>query len=246
MITDKTKIVAVTHVSNVLGRVNDIKNITEIAHSKNALVVVDAAQSVPHMKIDVNELDVDFLAFSGHKMLGPTGVGVLYGKSERLKKLKPFLFGGDMISEVKFNESQWNEVPFKFEAGTPNIAGVIGLGKAVEVLEEIGMENIEMHSREIIEYAKNRLNDVDDIEIYGNPEIGLVSFNLKNIHAHDVAAILDKQGIAVRAGHMCAMPLVKDILKQESVVRASFYFYNTKDDVDALIEGLKKVKEVFA
>ena len=247
VITDKTKIVSVTHVSNVLGRMNDIKLIAEKAHEKNALVIVDSAQGVPHVKIDVEELDVDFLAFSGHKMLGPTGVGVLYGKYKLLRKMKPFMYGGEMISSVSFKNTEWNEVPHKFEAGTPNIAGVIGLGRAIEYLEEIGMDNIEESSKELAKYAYEKLKDIENVEIYSDEDSNsLISFNLKGIHAHDVAAILDKQNIAVRAGHMCAMPLIKEVLKQQSVVRASFYFYNTKDDVDLLVEGIKKVKGVFA
>jgi len=246
VINDKTLVVSVTHVSNVIGVRNDIKKIADIAHSKGALVIVDAAQSIPHMKIDVKELGIDFLAFSGHKMLGPTGVGVLYGRAGLLDKMKPFLFGGEMISRVSFNESEWNDIPFKFEAGTPNIAGVIGLGKAVEYLNDIGMDNIESHCKELVKYCYEKLKEIQDIEIYSSKNSSLISFNIKNIHSHDVAAILDKHNIAVRAGHMCAMPLVHDILKQSAIVRASFYFYNTKDDADELIEGIKKVKEVFA
>ena len=196
------------------------------------------------MKIDVKELGIDFLAFSGHKMLGPTGVGVLYGRAGLLDKMKPFLFGGEMISRVSFNESEWNDIPFKFEAGTPNIAGVIGLGKAVEYLNDIGMDNIESHCKELVKYCYEKLKEIQDIEIYSSKNSSLISFNIKNIHSHDVAAILDKHNIAVRAGHMCCQPLMKK-LGIPAAVRASFYLYNNKKDIDALITALNEAVKFF-
>lgn len=249
VITDKTKIVAVTHMSNVLGTINDVKEIGRIAHSKGALMVVDAAQSVPHMKVDVKELDCDFLAFSGHKMLGPTGIGILYGKDNLLDKMSPFMYGGDMILEVGFKDSKWNDLPWKFEAGTGPIAQGIGLGKAVEYLESIGMDKIKEYEEFLTKYALEKLKEIEDVEVYGVEDVkergGVVSFNIRGIHAHDVSAVLDREGIAVRGGHLCAMPLVTEVLKQQSVVRASFYFYNNRQDIDNLVRGIKKVKEVF-
>ena len=246
-INDKTKIVSVTHVSNVLGTINNVKEIGKKAHEKNAIFIVDAAQSVPHMKVDVKDLNVDFLCFSGHKMLGPTGIGVLYGKKELLEKLNPVFYGGDMISKVEFEDSEWNELPWKFEAGTPNISGGIGLGKAIDYLETIGMDKIKEHVNYLTNYALSQLKEVENVKVYG-PEknrAGVVSFSIKDIHAHDVAAILDREGIAIRAGHMCAMPLVTKVLGEVSVCRASLYFYNTTEEIDKLIDGIEKVKGVF-
>ncbi|MBU90018.1 cysteine desulfurase [Candidatus Woesearchaeota archaeon] len=246
-ITKKTKIVSVTHVSNVLGTVNDIKEIGKIAHENNALMIVDAAQSVPHMKIDVKDLDADFLAFSGHKMLGPTGIGVLYGKKELLEEMQPFLYGGEMIKEVTFENTKFNDLPWKFEAGTPNIAQGIGLGIAVDYLNKVGMENIENHEKELVKYAYEKLNKIKEVEIYGpSPEkrSGLIAFNVKNVHAHDTAQILDGEGIAIRAGHHCAMPLASKLGIVASA-RASFYVYNTKEEIDKLVEGIHKVIKVF-
>ena len=227
-LNDKTKIVSITHVSNVLGCVNPIKEIGELVHEKNALFIVDGAQSVPHMKVDVKDLEVDFLAFSGHKMMGPTGVGVLYGKKELLEEMNPFLYGGDMISEVKFKGSKWNELPWKFEAGTPMIAQGIGLGRAVEFLDEIGMDRIKEYEDYLTEYALEKLNEIEKVKVFGPREnrAGVISFNVEGVHAHDVSAILDREGVAVRGGHMCAMPLVTEVLKEGSVVRASLYVYN--------------------
>jgi cysteine desulfurase/selenocysteine lyase len=246
-IKKKKKIVSVTHVSNVLGTVNDIKEIGKIAHENNALMIVDAAQSVPHMKIDVKDLDADFLAFSGHKMLGPTGIGVLYGKKELLEEMQPFLYGGEMIKEVTFENTKFNDLPWKFEAGTPNIAQGIGLGIAVDYLNKVGMENIENHEKELVKYAYEKLNKIKEVEIYGpSPEkrSGLIAFNVKNVHAHDTAQILDGEGIAIRAGHHCAMPLASKLGIVASA-RASFYVYNTKEEIDKLVEGIHKVIKVF-
>ena len=246
-ITQKTKIVSLVHVSNVLGTVNDVKEIGKIAHENNALFVVDGAQSVPHMPVDVKKLDCDFLAFSGHKMLGPTGIGVLYGKKELLEKMSPFLYGGEMIKEVKFEGTKFNDLPWKFEAGTMNIAEAIGLGAAIDYLKKVGMKNIEKHDKELAKYAYRRLSEINEVEIYGpSPEKrnSLVAFNVKNVHAHDTSQILDGEGIAIRAGHHCAMPL-HSVLGIAASARASFYFYNTKEEVDKLAEGIKKVIKVF-
>ncbi len=246
LINKKTKIVSITHVSNVLGTINDIKKIRNIVKEKsNAFFIVDAAQSVPHMPVDVKKIDCDFLAFSGHKMLAPTGIGVLYGKKELLEKMQPFLYGGDMIKEVTFKDTKFNDLPWKFEAGTPNIAQAIGLGIAVDYLKKTGMQKIMKHGMELADYCLKRLSQIDEVEIYGPKErAALVSFNIKNVHAHDTAAILDGEGIAVRAGHHCAMPLAK-ILKIDASVRASFYLYNTKEEIDKLIDGIHKVIKVF-
>lgn len=244
-ITDKTKIVAITHVSNVLGTVNSIKEIAAIAHKKGAIIVVDGAQSSPHMKIDVQDLDCDFYAFSGHKMCAPTGIGVLYGKKALLENMEPIEFGGEMIDFVGLYESTWKELPWKFEGGTPIIAGAIGLGAAIDFLEEIGMDAIAAHEHELVQYAEERLQDVQGIQIYGPKErAGLVTFNLDDVHPHDVATVLDAEGIAVRAGHHCAQPLMK-WLDVTATARASLYLYNTKEDVDALVAGLIKTKEYF-
>lgn len=244
-ITDKTKIVAITHVSNVLGTVNPIKEIAAIAHKKGAIIVVDGAQSSPHMKIDVKDLDCDFYAFSGHKMCAPTGIGVLYGKKALLENMEPIEFGGEMIDFVGLYESTWKELPWKFEGGTPIIAGAIGLGAAIDFLEEIGMDAIAAHEHELVQYAEERLQDVQGIQIYGPKErAGLVTFNLDDVHPHDVATVLDAEGIAVRAGHHCAQPLMK-WLDVTATARASLYLYNTKEDVDALVAGLIKTKEYF-
>ena len=247
LITNKTAIVSVTHVSNVFGTVNDVKKLIELAKDKGALTIVDAAQSVAHKKIDVKDLDCDFLVFSGHKMFGSNGVGVLYGKDYLLKRLPPFQFGGGMINSVDYENGEWADVPEKFEAGTQDVAGAIGLGEAAKYVEEIGFAEIEKHEKEILEYALEELKKIEEVEIY-NPgfdkSVGVVSFNLHGIHGHDVASILDEENIAIRAGHHCCMPLMKK-LGISGTCRASFSIYNTKEDVDKLIEGLKKVKEVF-
>lgn len=244
-ITKKTKIVSLTHVSNVLGTINPIEEIAKIAHENNSLMVVDGAQAAPHMPVDVKKLDADFYAFSGHKMLGPTGIGVLYGKKELLESMQPFLYGGEMIREVRFDDTSFNELPWKFEAGTMNIAEGIGLGVAVDYLTKIGMRQIQQRDKELVEYAMERLREIDGIAIYGPKDRGaVISFNVDNIHAHDVAQILDSEGVAVRAGHHCCMPLMS-VLKVPATARASFYLYNTEQEIDTFINGIYKVKKVF-
>ncbi len=250
LLSSKTKIVAITHVSNVLGVINDVKAIAQKAHAVGAIVVVDGAQSIPHMAIDVKDLDCDFFAFSSHKMFGPTGVGVLYGKKELLEKCEPVSFGGDMIAEVKLTGSSWNELPYKFEAGTPPIAEVIGLGAAVDYIQSIGMDNITKYEHELGTYALEQLEKVPGVTILG-PKVmknrcAVFSFVVDGVHPHDVATILDREGVCVRAGHLCAMPLVREVLQLPSVSRASFHMYNTKADVDALVLALNKVRKVFA
>lgn len=247
-ITDRTKIVSIMYVSNVLGTMNPIKEITAIAHEHGAVMVVDGAQAAPHLKIDVQDLDCDFFAFSGHKMCGPTGIGVLYGKKDLLNAMEPVEFGGEMIDFVGLYESTWKELPWKFEGGTPIIAGAIGLGAAIDYLEQIGMEAIEQHEHELAGYAMEKMSSIEGLTIYGpkDPEkrAGLVTFNLGTVHPHDVATVLDMNGIAVRAGHHCAQPLMK-WLDVSATARASFYVYNTVEDVDRLVEGLRIAKEYF-
>ena len=247
-LTEKTRFVALAHVSNVLGVVNPIKEIAELVHQANALLVVDGAQSVPHMKIDVQDLDVDFFAFSGHKMLGPTGIGVLYGKEELLEQMSPVEFGGEMIDFVYEQEATWKELPWKFEAGTPNIAGAIGLAVAIDYLDKIGMETVHQYEQELIAYVFPKLQAVEGLTIYGSEDLtqrsGVISFNLAGLHPHDVATALDYEGVAVRAGHHCAQPLLS-YLGVAATVRASFYMYNTKADCDKLVEALQKTKEFF-
>ena len=247
-ITDKTKIVAVAHVSNVLGTINDVKAIAEVAHAHGAIISVDGAQSAPHMKVDVQDLDVDFYSFSGHKMLGPTGIGVLYGKRQYLQDMEPIEFGGDMIDFVGLYESTWTDLPTKFEAGTPLIAQAIGLQAAIEYLEAIGFDAIHEHEQALTQYAYEQLSQIEGISIYGpaaDKRAGVITFNMDGVHPHDVATALDTEGVAVRAGHHCAQPLMK-WLNVSSTARASFYIYNTKEDVDQLVEGLKKTKEFFS
>lgn len=244
-VTDKTKIVAVTHVSNVLGTVNPIKEIAEIAHQHGAIIVVDGAQAAPHLKVDVQELNCDFYAFSGHKMLAPTGIGVLYGKRELLEKMEPVEFGGEMIDYVEKFDSTWKELPWKFEGGTPIIAGAIGLGAAIDFLNDIGMENILAHEEKLAAYALERLSEIEGLTIYGpKKRAALVTFNLGDIHPHDVSTVLDTEGIAIRAGHHCAQVLMKE-LDVVATARASMYLYNTEEDIDRLVEGLQKAKEYF-
>jgi len=242
------KIVSITHASNVLGTINDVKEIVEKAHKVGAIVVVDAAQSVPHMPVDVKEIGCDFLAFSGHKALGPLGVGVLYGKRDLLKEMNPFLGGGDMISRVWLSGAEWNELPWKFEAGTSSVADVIGLGAAIDYLNSIGMDRVRAHEVKLTGYALKRLSEVPDIKIYGPRDLdgrcAVVSFNLADIHPHDLAAILDEEGIAIRAGHHCAQPLLNK-LGVAATARASFYIYNSESDIDALVEGLYKARRIF-
>lgn len=246
LFSEKTKMVAITHVSNALGTVNPIRHLVEIAHSHGVPVLVDGAQSVPHCKIDVQDLDVDFLAFSGHKIYGPTGIGVLYGKEKWLEKLPPYQGGGEMIKKVTFEKTTYNELPFKFEAGTPDYIGSTALAAALDYVSEIGMENIAAHEKELLSYATLRMREVDGLRFVGeSPEkSGLISFLLGNIHPYDTGSILDKLGVAVRTGHHCAEP-VMDAFGIEGTVRASFAIYNTKEEVDVLIAGLERVNKMF-
>jgi cysteine desulfurase / selenocysteine lyase len=248
-ITDSTKLVSVTYVSNVLGVINPIKEIAEISHKNGAVLVVDAAQAAPHLKVDVQDIDCDFLGFSGHKMCGPTGIGVLYGKKHLLENMEPIEFGGEMIDFVGLYESSWKELPWKFEAGTPIIAGAIGLGAAIDFLEEIGLDNITEHEHKLAGYAMERMSTVDGLTIYGpksaENRAGVITFNIEDVHPHDVATVLDAEGIAVRAGHHCAQPLMK-WLNVSATARASFYLYNSEDDVDKFVDGIVKTKEYFS
>lgn len=245
-ITPNTKVVSVTHVSNVLGVVNPIKEIAEIAHRNGAIMVVDGAQSTPHKRVDVQDLGADFYAFSGHKMCGPTGIGALYGKKDLLNGMEPIEFGGEMIDFVELHESTWKEIPYRFEGGTPMIAAAVGLGAAIDFLESIGMDAIDLHERQLAAYAYDKLSTIDGLTIYGPKEnrVGLVTFNLEDVHPHDVATVLDSKGIAVRAGHHCCQPLMR-WLNVSATARASFYLYNTEEDIDRLTDGLIQTKEFF-
>ncbi|MCY7472338.1 cysteine desulfurase [Bacillus safensis] len=244
-ITHQTKIVAVTHVSNVLGTINPIKEIAKIAHGHGAIIVVDGAQSTPHMQIDVQDLDCDFFAFSGHKMCGPTGIGVLYGKKDLLNNMEPAEFGGEMIDFVDLYDSTWKELPWKFEAGTPIIAGAVGLGKAIDFLNDIGMEEVSRYEHQLATYALERFKELDGATVYGpQHRAGLVTFNLDDVHPHDASTVLDTEGVAIRAGHHCAQPLMK-WLGVSATARASFYLYNTEEEIDQLIAALRKTKEYF-
>jgi cysteine desulfurase/selenocysteine lyase len=245
-ITERTKIVAMTYVSNVLGVVNPIQEVAEIAHRNGAKLVVDGAQSTAHLRIDVQALDCDFYALSGHKMCGPTGIGALYGKKQLLDSMEPIEFGGEMIDFVGLQDSTWKDVPARFEGGTPIIAGAAGLGAAIDFLEQVGIDAIEQHDRHLTKYALERLQEIDDLTIYGPKQdrMGLVTFNLADVHPHDVATALDSFGVAVRAGHHCCQPLMR-WLEASATARASFYLYNTEQDIDALVVGLAKTKEYF-
>lgn len=249
-ITKKTKLITLTHASNVVGTINPVKEIGKIAHDNNAKFMIDAAQSIPHMKVDVKNIDCDFMIFSGHKMMAPMGTGSLYAKKEILEEMHPFLGGGDMIREVKLEESTWNDLPWKFEAGTPDVGSAVGLSAAIDYITKIGLENIRKHEIKLTKYAIEEMqSNFKDIEIYGPKEAekrtGLIAFNFKKIHPHDVGSILDAEfGVAIRTGHHCAQPLTER-LKQSSTCRASFYIYNTEQEIDILIQGLKKVKEIF-
>lgn len=246
LLTPRTKLVSFVHVSNVLGTVNPVAELVAAAHAVGAKVLVDGAQSVPHMPVDVQVLDADFLVFSSHKMCGPTGIGVLYGKRELLEAMPPWQGGGDMIREVKMSGSKWNSLPYKFEAGTPAVAEAIGLGAAVDYLSGLGMEWIHAQEQALVHYAYERLSQIEGVRIVGPQErAGLVAFTFNDIHAHDLSAILDQDGIAVRAGHHCAMP-IHDRLGIVATARASFYFYNTPDEVDQLCAGLQKAAQIFA
>ncbi|GKU83209.1 cysteine desulfurase [Niallia sp. NCCP-28] len=248
-VTSSTKLVSVTYVSNVLGVINPIKEIAAIAHKNGAVLVVDAAQGAPHMKVDVQDIDCDFLGFSGHKMCGPTGIGVLYGKKELLEKMEPIEFGGEMIDFVGLYESTWKELPWKFEAGTPIIANAIGLGAAIDFLQEVGLDNIIEHEHKMAAYAMEKMSSINGLTIYGPQDAknraGVITFNIEDVHPHDVATVLDAEGIAVRAGHHCAQPLMK-WLNVSATARASFYLYNSEDEIDKLVEGISKTKEYFS
>jgi cysteine desulfurase / selenocysteine lyase len=243
----QTKIVALTHVSNVLGTINPIKEIVELAHRQNAVVLVDGAQGAPHLKVNVQEIDCDFYCFSGHKMCGPTGIGILYGKRELLEEMEPVEFGGEMIDFVHLYDSTWKELPWKFEGGTPIIAGAIGLGAAIDFLNQIGMDEIEAHDQKLTNYAMERMREIEGLEIYGpaaDKRSAVVTFNIDGVHPHDTATALDTMGIAVRAGHHCAQPLMR-WLNATATARASMYVYNTEDDIDQLVSGLARTKEFF-
>ncbi|KKO53706.1 cysteine desulfurase [Paenibacillus sp. DMB20] len=245
-VTERTKVIAIAYVSNVMGVVHPVKEIAKIAHRNGAVIVMDGAQSTPHMKVDVQDLDCDFYALSGHKMCAPTGIGALYGKKALLDKMEPIEFGGEMINDVGLYESNWKELPWKFEGGTPIIAGAVGLGAAIDFLSDIGMDEIERHESRLAAYAMNRLDEIEGISLYGPRvrSVGLITFNLGDVHPHDVATVLDAQGIAIRAGHHCCQPLMR-WLKVSSTARASFYLYNTEEDVDRLVNALIQTKEYF-
>ncbi len=247
-ITEKTKIVGITHISNVLGTINNIKKIIKYAHKKGAIVIVDASQSIPHIKIDVQDLNADFLVFSGHKMLAPLGIGVLYGKREILNNMTPFLMGGDMIEYVYEQETTFAPLPNKFEAGTQNVEGVIGLGAAIDYIQKIGYDKIQEKENEIIKYARQELSKLKYLKLYLTPNSqnhsSVISFNINGIHPHDVASILDSENVCVRSGNHCAQPLMR-FLGIDSTCRASFYFYNTKEDVDKLVTALNKAYKMF-
>lgn len=247
-ITEKTKFVSLAQVSNVLGCINPVKEIAKLAHQVGAYMVVDGAQSAPHMAIDVQDLDCDFFTLSGHKMLGPTGIGVLYGKEEILNQMNPIEFGGEMIDFVYEQEATWKELPWKFEAGTPNIVGAIALGAAVDYLSALGMENIHAYEQELVDYVLPKLQAIDGLTVYGpedpSQHAGVIAFNIDGLHPHDVATALDYEGVAVRAGHHCAQPLINH-LRISSAARASFYIYNTKEDCDKLVEAILATKEFF-
>lgn len=247
-IVQGVKIVAVTQVSNVLGTINDVKKIAKRAHAIGAIMVVDAAQSAPHMKIDVQDIDTDFLVFSGHKMFSPMGIGILYGKKEILDEMQPFNLGGDMIEYVYEQKTTYAETPMKFEAGTQNVNGAVGLATAIDYLNNIGMENVEKMESELLKYAYTEMSKLDFIEIYGPKNVekraAVIAFNVKNVHPHDVSTILNNHKVCIRSGHHCAQPLHRK-LNIESTCRASFYIYNTKKDIDRLIEVLKDVKKIF-
>lgn len=246
-ISQKTKIVSVAEASNILGTINPVEKIGKIAKSSGAVFIVDAAQSAPHTKTDVRKINADYIAFSAHKMLGPTGVGVLYGRAELFENLPPFMTGGDMVSNVTLKKSQWNKLPWKFEAGTPNIAGGIAFTNAIEYIEKIGIENIESHEQKLLRVAKKRIGEMENISIYGpknGPQTGILPFNIKGVHPHDIASILDLRAIAIRAGNHCAQPLMAE-MGIEGVARASFYIYNTEQEIATLAGGIEEAKKTF-
>jgi cysteine desulfurase/selenocysteine lyase len=246
LIGPKTRLIGCIHASNVLATINPVERLAELAHETGALMLVDGAQSAPHLPVSVEALGCDFFACSGHKMVGPTGVGVLWGKPEVLEEMDPFLGGGEMIREVHLDHSTWNDLPYKFEAGTMNVAQAVGLGAAVDYLGELGMENVREHERRLGEYAYRRLSEIEGITLYGPPSdrTGLVSFSLPDVHPHDLSQLLDGEGIAIRSGHHCAQPLMRR-LGVVATSRASFYLYNTDEEVDALVEALQRAREFF-
>ena len=247
LIDEKTKFISLNHVSNSLGTINPIRKLIQKAHKNDIRIMIDGAQAVQHMKVNVVELDVDFYCFSGHKMYGPTGIGILYGKKEILDKMEPYQGGGDMIKSVTFEKTIYNDVPHIFEAGTPNIVGAIGLGKAVEFIEDITVEEIEKHELDLLNYATDKINKIEGVQIIGNSKdkASVISFVMEGIHPHDIGTIMDNLGIAIRAGHHCTQP-VMDFYDIPATARASFAIYNTKEDIDKLIDGIQKTKEVFA
>ncbi|MCP5468864.1 MAG: cysteine desulfurase [Deltaproteobacteria bacterium] len=246
LFSKRTKLVSMVYVSNSLGTVNPIKQVIEFAHQAGVPVLVDGAQAVNHLSIDVQDLDADFFAFSGHKLFGPTGIGVLYGKEQLLEKMPPYQGGGDMIRQVSFEKTTYNDLPYKFEAGTPHIAGAIGLGAAIDYLQEIGMSHLATYERDLLDYASKAFEQLPDLKIIGQAKdkTSVISFVLKDIHPHDIGTILDREGVAVRAGHHCTMPLMQRF-QVPATVRASFAFYNTFEEIDKLVEAVKKVQEVF-
>lgn len=252
-LSKKTKIACLSQASNVTGVINDVKRITKAAHDNGSIMLVDGAQSVPHLPVDVQDLGADFLAFSGHKMLGPTGIGVLYGKKALLEAMPPFQGGGEMIREVEYSQGggcnvSLNDLPWKFEAGTPNIAGAVGLAEAVKYLESLGMDNVASHERDLTKYALNRMKEISKITIHGpaslSKKMGIISFNVKNLTSHDVALICDNYGVMIRSGYHCAQPLHQEILKLHSSARASFYIYNTHGEIDRFVEVLKEIEQL--
>ncbi|MEE8146273.1 MAG: cysteine desulfurase [Longimicrobiales bacterium] len=249
LIDGRTRLLSVTQVSNAMGTINPVERLISEAHRNGTMVLVDGAQSAPHMPVDVQAMDCDFFAFSGHKMLGPTGVGVLYARPGLLEEMEPFLGGGEMIKRVTLDDATWNDVPWKFEAGTPNIADVIGLGAAIDYLNDLGMENVRAHELEITEYGLRRLRQMEEVTIYGPPDPadrgGVISFNYPDLHPHDVGTVLDRHGVAVRAGHHCAQPLMRH-LGVSGTVRASFYVYNTLEEVDVLVDALGQARAFFS
>ena len=249
LITERTKLLALTHMSNVLGTINPVKELTAVAHKMGAKVLIDGAQSVPHMKVDVTDLDCDFFAFSGHKMLAPTGIGVLYVKPEILESMEPFLFGGDMVSQVWDDTATWNDLPWKFEAGTPNIADLIGLGAAIDYLESLGMDQVREHEMALTGYALEQFDRLNGIKVFGPKDLskrgGVISFHSDDVHPHDMGTMLDREGIAIRTGHHCAMPLTRK-LSVAATARASFYIYNTEEEVDKLTSAITATLDYFA
>jgi cysteine desulfurase/selenocysteine lyase len=248
LVDDDVEMVSVVHASNVLGTVNPIRELADMAHDHDAYILADGAQAVPNRPVDVKDLDVDFYVFSGHKMAGPTGIGGLYGKREILEEMDPFLYGGEMIKKVSFDETVWNDLPWKYEAGTPLIAEGIALAEAADYLDDVGMERIQAHEEAVTEYAYERLNEFDDVEIYGPPADdrgAVLAFNVEGIHAHDLSSILNDHGVAIRAGDHCTQPL-HDVLGVAASVRASFYLYNTKEEVDELVDGIQAARDIFS